>query len=295
MVITSFCLFLVLFVLVGILSNLKSKRTSEDYLLADHKESVLRIALSAVATNNSGYMFIGMMGYSYLNGLSVIWIMLALIFGDFCASLFVHKKMRIVAEKRDALSFLEVLGKWNGQNYRYFRSIGAVILVLFLSMYAAAQFKAGGKALYALFGFDYAIGSLIGALVVLCYAIGGGIRASIWTNSLQSCVMITSTFLVFFAAITQIGGFENYIVALENISPQYLSLFPQGIYENSFLGLGIFCFGWFFGGFGIVGQPHVMSSFIATSKPDDIKKIRYFYYSWYVVFFRINYCYRNGG
>lgn len=271
--------------MIGVLSTLKSKRTSEDYLLANHQETPWRIALSAVATNNSGYMFIGMIGYAYLNGLSVLWIMFSIILGDFCASLFVHRKMRIIAERKNSLSFLEVVGRWNNENHHNFRSIGAIILVIFLSMYAAAQFKAGGKALYVLFGFDYAVGSLIGALVVLCYTVGGGIRASIWTNTVQSFVMIGSMFVIFFSAVGEVGGFGEYISQAKAVSPQYFSIFPADAYSKSLLGILLFCFGWFFGGFGIIGQPYVMTSFMATAKPKDIKEIRFYYYSWYVIFY----------
>jgi sodium/proline symporter len=286
-VVISFSIFLICFVLIGVLSNLRSKKTSEDYLLADHNESPWRIALSTAATNNSGYMFIGMMGYTYLNGLSAIWIMISMILGDFCSSLYIHKRMRIAAEKTDAISFLEVIGNWGHENYARFRSVGSVILVIFLSMYAAAQFKAGGKALYALFGFDYAIGSLIGALVVLCYTVGGGIRASIWTNTVQSLVMLMSMILLSVAAIISLGGFDNYVIQLQEVAPEYVSIFPDGLYSKSLMGLGLFCLGWFFGGFGVIGQPHVMTNFIATARPKDIRKIRHYYYSWYIAFFAL--------
>jgi sodium/proline symporter len=286
-IVITFSFFLILFVLIGVLSTLKSKKTSEDYLLANQQESPFTIALSAAATNNSGYMFIGMIGYAYLHGFSAIWIMISIIFGDFCASLFVHKKIRLISERKKALTFLEVIGRWNMQNHHKLRSFGAVILVIFLSMYAAAQFKAGGKALHVLFGFDYAVGSLIGALVVLCYTVGGGIRASIWTNTFQSFVMIISIAVLLFSSISHIGGFDEYVLALKNISPEYVSLFPEGLFSKSIFGLGLFCFGWFFGGFGIIGQPYVMTSFMATAKPSDIKKIRYYYYSWYVIFYAL--------
>ena len=80
MVALSFISFLVLFVLIGLFSGLKSKKTSEDYLLASRAEKPWMIALCAVATNNSGYMFIGIIGYTYLSGLAVIWIFLPFVF-----------------------------------------------------------------------------------------------------------------------------------------------------------------------------------------------------------------------
>ena len=285
MILISFGFFLLTFVFIGILSNLKSKPTSADYLLASHSEKPWLIAFSSVATNNSGYMFLGMIGYSYMNGLSTIWIMICVLVGDFCASLFVHKKLRIVSGRMHALSFPEAISKWHGQDYKFVRVIGAMILIIFLSIYAAAQLKAGGKALHVLFGWNYAIGSIIGAVIVLFYCLAGGIRASIWTNTAQAFVMILAMGLLFFLAVKEIGGFKIFAEGMENISPQYFSIFPQGIFFDGWWGLAFFIFGWFFGGFGIVGQPHIMSSFMAMNKPENIVRIRFYYYTWYLIFY----------
>lgn len=285
MILLSFGFFLLLFIVVGILSTFKSKKTSADYLLASHNEKPWMIALAAVATNNSGYMFIGMIGYAYTNGLSVIWIMICALLGDFCASLFVHKNLRAASGKSHSLSFSETISKWGGVDYKILRIVSAIIVVVFLSIYAAAQLHAGGKALHVLFGWDYAIGSIIGAVIVLIYCSAGGIRASIWTNTAQSFVMIGSMALLFFAAINAIGGFGNFIDGMKNVSPEYFSILPHDLLFNTGLGMALFLVGWFFGGFGIVGQPHIMTSFMAMAKPDSIKKIRLCYYSWYLGFF----------
>jgi sodium/proline symporter len=281
----SFGFFLLLFIGIGILSTIKNKHTVSDYLLASNSEKPWLIALSTVATNNSGYMFIGMIGYAYVNGLSAMWIMICAIFGDFCASLFVHKKLRIATGKSHSLSFPEALSKWNGTNYPVVRVISALIIVVFLSIYAAAQLSAGGKAMHALFGWNYAIGSTIGAVIVLGYCLAGGIRASIWTNTAQSFVMIASMGLLFFMSLNKIGGFDNFISQLQNVSPQYFSIYPQDLFFNQGLGLAFFIFGWFFGGFGIIGQPHIMSSFMAMDKVQNLNRIRLYYYSWYIGFY----------
>ncbi len=285
MVALSFITFLVLFVAIGLLSGLKSKKTSEDYLLASRTEKPWMIALCAVATNNSGYMFIGIIGYTYLNGLAVIWIFLPLIIGDFCASLFAFKNIRVASAKNNAISFPETLARWSGKEFKIVRLLSSVIVIIFLSIYAAAQLRAGGKAMYVLFNWSYDIGAIIGALIVLIYCFAGGIRASIWTNTAQSFVMIFSMAMLFFVALNYHGGFENFSSSLQKIEGDYLSIFPKNAIENPYLALALFIFGWFFGGFGIIGQPHIMTSFMAMSKPEDISKIRVYYYSWYTIFF----------
>ena len=285
MTIISFAFFMLLFIMIGILSTFRSKNTSADYLLASRSESPIMIALSAVATNNSGYMFIGVIGYTYLNGIAVIWIFLPLIIGDFCASLFAFAKIRSVSSKINANSFAETIGRWSGKEFKILRYISSIILLIFLAIYASAQFRAGGKAIYALFGWHNNVGVLIGGAIVLIYCFFGGIRASIWTNTVQSIIMILSMMLLFFMALKYQGGVANFITSLHNVDKNYLNLIPQNGIENPLLALSLFLFGWFFGGFGIIGQPHIMTSFMAMSKPSDIKKIRIFYYSWYIVFF----------
>lgn len=284
MVVASFICFMLFFVFLGVLSTFKAKKTSEDYLLASRNLAPWMVALSAVATNNSGYMFIGIIGYTYINGLAVIWIFLPLIFGDFVASLFAYKNIRLVSSRLNALSFPETLGRWSGKEFKKLRFLSSIILIIFLTIYASAQLRAGGKAMHILFNWDYSVGALIGGIIVLIYCFCGGIRASIWTNTAQSLIMICSMAMLFLMALKFNGGIDNFIYSLKNIDGEYLTLFPKNNLENKYLALGLFIFGWFFGGFGIIGQPHIMTSFMAMSKPDDIIKIRYFYYSWYVIF-----------
>ena len=93
--VSSFLFFLFLFLIVGVLSTLKSKGTTSDYLMARQSVSAPVVALSAVSTNNSGYMFIGMIGYTYHIGLSSIWLMIGWIVGDLVSSFFVHKWKKI--------------------------------------------------------------------------------------------------------------------------------------------------------------------------------------------------------
>ena len=90
-VVASFVFFLVLFTLVGVLSARKKQSTSEDYLVASRNVNPWLTALSAVSTNNSGYMFIGLIGFAWRAGLEAIWITLGFIVGDFLTWLWVHK------------------------------------------------------------------------------------------------------------------------------------------------------------------------------------------------------------
>ncbi len=127
MVVYSFIFFLLVFVAIGVSSSFKSKKSNSDYLLAGHDIPPWLAALSAIATNNSGYMFIGMIGYTYMSGLQSIWLMIGWIFGDLIMSFFVHKKLRQVTESENLLSFGGVLSRWqHGTDFRKLRFVVGV-------------------------------------------------------------------------------------------------------------------------------------------------------------------------
>ena len=245
MIIASFGAFLLLFVIIGILSTLKNRHTSVDYLLAGHSVKPWLVALSAVATNNSGYMFVGMIGYTYSVGLSSVWLMIGWIFGDFLASTFIHKRLRVTTEKERVLSFAGVLSRWHGTDYRILRIVCGIITVAFLGTYAAAQLNAGSKALHVLFDWDYSVGAIIGAVMVLLYCFAGGIRASIWTDAAQSFVMIVAMGLLFFVAVSEIGGVSAFSTGLDNVSPSYMDLFPSNLPFGGIAGPFLFVLGWY--------------------------------------------------
>ena len=279
-----------MFVIIGVLSVLKRQHTNEDYLLAGRNVRPWLVALSAVATNNSGYMFVGMIGHTYAVGLSSIWMMVGLIFGDFVASAFIHKRLRIIAEKENILSFAGILAQWHGTNYRTLRIVGGLITVIFLGTYAASQLNAGSKALYVLFDWDYSMGAIIGAAIVLLYCFAGGIRASIWTDAAQSFVMIFSMGLLFFVAVLEVGGMGTFLTALGNVTPSYMDLFPSQLSFNYIGGPILFILGWTFGGLAVVGQPHIMVRFMTMDRPQNINRVRLYYYAWYSAFFILTIC-----
>lgn len=284
MIIVSFGACLLLFVAIGLFSATKSEKTSDDYLLAGCTIKPWLAALSAVATNNSGYMFVGMIGYTYAMGLSSSWLMFGWLTGDYCASVLTARPLREATERRKALSFVEILARWHGHEYKTLRIIGAVITIIFLCTYAAAQLNAGSKALHVLFGWNYAAGAIIGSIMVLLYCWAGGIRASIWTDAAQSIVMIFAMGLLLFTAISTAGGIEIFWEKLDNISPHYLDWFPADLPLGA-AGPFLFVLGWLGGGFGVAGQPHIMVRYMTVSDSSQFKQVRYYYYAWFAAFY----------
>jgi SSS family transporter len=283
MIITSFVIFLVMFVAIGVASTLRSDRSSVDYLVASRSVSPWLVGLSAMATNNSGYMFIGAIGYTYASGLESLWVMFAWMAGDFLASFFIHAKMRVVSQQRRNLSFGSLVATWGGHDFRKVRLLAGIITVLFLGAYAAAQFNASSKALYVVFGWDYSIGAILGSVLVLLYCLTGGIRASIWTDAAQVVVMFLAMAMMLVVGVQEIGGVDVFFARLGNVSPTYLNLFPATV-GNGALTIALFILGYVAGGVGIIAQPHVMIRFMALDDPGHMRKARTYYYSAYFAF-----------
>lgn len=282
---TSFFLFLLFFLGVGVASIVKNRHTTADYLIATHSVHPFIVALSAVATNNSGYMFIGMIGFTYVYGLMSVWLMVGWIFGDFLMSLIVYPHLRTVSAKSDVYSFAGVLSDWYGTPFYHLRKLGGAVTLVFLVTYAAAQLKAGSKALHVLFDFHESTGAVLGCGIVLLYCVVGGIRASFWTDVIQSIVMLVAMGVLAYQGVHSTGGIIPAISDLNAISPDYLSLFPRHLPLGGFWGPILFVAGWLCAGFSVVGQPHIMMRFMALDSVKHMRSTRWYYYSWYIAFY----------
>ncbi len=280
----SFIAFLSVFVLIGLSSLFKNQHHSQDYYLASNSVKPWLVGLSAVATNNSGYMFIGVIGYTYTVGLSAFWVMFGWISGDFIASHFVHRKLRNMTEKRDEVSYLGVLANWGGKPMVRYQRLAALICLTLLMAYAAAQLLAGSKALHVLFDWPLWAGAVTGAILVALYCLAGGIRASIWTDAAQSIVMITAMGVLLWVAVDGLGGASATLQQLHDV-PRFMNWFPDDLAFPGVAGALLFALGWLFAGMSVVGQPHVMVRFMTLSDGGDMNRARTWYYLWFTAFY----------
>lgn len=280
----AFLLFLAIFTLIGIASARYSRGTKADYYLASRQIQAWLVGLSAVATNNSGYMFIGVIGYTYVTGLAAFWLMFGWIFGDFLASLFVHKKLRHAAETTDRHTYPGVLSFWGGKHHWNLRRLMGLIAFVFLMVYASAQLVAGSKALYALFDWPLWAGAVMGTALIIAYCMAGGIRASIWTDAAQSVVMITAMTILLLSAIDALGGLNQTVSKLTSI-PGFADLLPSDMLLPGLAGLVLFIVGWIFAGLSVIGQPHVMIRFMALEDLNKMRRAKLWYYGWFTAFY----------
>ena len=282
----SFIGFLLAFTLIGLSSAWQSRGTRHDYYLAQNTVKPWLVGLSAVATNNSGYMFIGVIGYTYATGLASIWLMTGWILGDFLASLFVHSRLRRATSNCDEVSYAGVLSNWyGGHNSKLQRLIGLISLT-FLLAYASAQLVAGGKALHVLFDWPTWAGAVTGSVLVMLYCFAGGIRASIWTDAAQSFVMILAMTLLLVVAVHSVGGPNSAISDMRQVEG-FLDWFPKDLVLPGAAGATLFAVSWLFAGLSVIGQPHVMVRFMTLEDSGTMGRARLWYYLWFTAFYSL--------
>ncbi len=282
--VVTFFVFLTFFAVIGLSSVVKKKNTTADYLLAGQNVKPWLVALAAVATCNSGYMFIGLIGFTYKVGLTSIWVAIGWVFGDFLSSIFSFKHIRRFADNKEIQTYSSLLSYRGKKPLKMVRLVSGILTLIFLSIYAAAQFAANGKTLLATFNMDLWVGILLGAVLVVAYCFAGGIRATIWSNAAQSIVMIVVMVLLVGYGISEVGGWGEAMRKFEVVSPTYMTWFDD---VDSYWGFAptLFVLGWFFTGFGTVGQPHIMVGYMTMDDGNNIGKVRAYYYSWYTSFF----------
>ncbi|MEZ4288847.1 MAG: sodium/proline symporter [Polyangiales bacterium] len=281
MILVAFVLSLLSFVLIGAWSATKKQDNIEDYLVVGRRVPAWLSALSSAATNNSGFMFIGLIGFAYRFGVQAIWLQAGWIFGDYLAWRWVHARVRTVSGEIRACSTPALLATDDTGGVARSISIGAGVLTfLFLGGYAAAQFNAGSTALHTLFGWDLRVGAWLGAIIVLLYSFSGGLRASIWTDAAQAFVMIVSMIAVVYAAYSRVGGPEALFTALEELDPDLLVWAPDTLR----FGLAVYVLGFVCGGFGVVGQPHILARSMAIESAEAVGTARKIYFAWFIPF-----------
>ena len=264
MILLSFLLFMIFFAGVGLASMRVKEDTTDDYLVAGRGMHPALAALSAVSTWNSGYMFIGFIGFIYLQGYSAIWIALVSTVGQLVAWIWLYKYIQKEGEARGIRSLSSLVSSTTGSPEA---KVAAVLSVIFLSIYAAAQLTAGGIALETMLKWSPTIGILIGFVLVVAYCYAGGIRASIWTDAAQSCVMIVGSTILCVVALKAAGGFSGLHNQLADVSPAMVNVFPSGLMFGASLWIAAF----FLGGLGVAGQPQVVSR-VMTLKDDKARK-----------------------
>ena len=276
-VIISFLVFMLLFAGVGMASIRVKKDTTDDYLVAGRGMHPALAALSAVSTWNSGFMFIGFIGFMWLMGYSAIWVSIISTIGQLVAWIWLYKYIQKEGNERNVRSLSSLVANVKGAPEA---KMAAICSVAFLLIYAGAQLSSGGKALFAMLGWAEWVGIIIGFVLVVAYCYAGGIRASIWTDAAQSCVMIIGSSLLCYVALSEVGWFSGLHSSLNSIDPALTSATPPDLE----LGFSMWVFAFFLGGLGVAGQPQVVSRIMTLESEEDRKQACIWFFVWQTPF-----------
>lgn len=270
---------------IGLYAYRTSTSDVSEYMLGGRKLHPAVGALSAGASDMSGWMLMGLPGAVYVGGFSAAWIVVGLLIGAYLNYRFVAPRLRVYTEMaNDSITIPDFFENRFNDRSHALRLISALVIIIFFTLYTSAGIVAGGKLFEASFGLDYRMGLFITAGVVLAYTVIGGFMAVSLTDFVQGCIMFIALVLVpviAFFAIGGISGAETSIVeatvpAGTEAGTQFFSLWPESMTLLGFISL----MAW---GLGYFGQPHIIVRFMAIRSLKDVAIARWIGMSWMFV------------
>ncbi|WP_394182540.1 sodium/proline symporter PutP [Marinomonas posidonica] len=267
----SFTFLAYLVVMLGIgLYAYKRTSSSEDYFLGGRSLGPWPTALSAGASDMSGWLLLGLPGYAYAAGMESIWIAGGLLVGTWLNWLICAKRLRTYSIQADnSLTLPDFLSKRFNDKSKLIQTISALFILLFFLFYTSSGLVAGGKLFETVFGLDYTYAVIIGTVCVVSYTLFGGFLAVAWTDLVQGLMM--SAALVIVPVIALDGGFSQLSSTLMEKNPELLDIWTNSKGEAlSAIGI-ISLVAW---GLGYFGQPHILARFKASRSNKDIKVAR---------------------
>lgn len=262
-----FIAYLIVVLGIGLVASKKNK-TNEDWLLGGRSLNGYLLAFSERASGESAWLLLGLPAAALSVGVGESWTAVGSITGILISWFFVAEKLRSKAENCGALTLPEFLSN-QFSNCRIILLLGALVSIFFYTLYVSSGFAAAGTILNATFGMERSSGVILGASVVLIYTILGGFVAVVWTDFIQALLMVATLVILPVAAIYDMGGLNLFMDKLMSLEASELVSFSKGK-----VGLEGFLFimaglSW---GFGYVGQPHLLTRFMAMPSAKDVRK-----------------------
>jgi len=272
----SLTLYFIVMLLIGLYAYRKSTSDVAGFMLGGRSLSPSVAALSAGASDMSGWMLMGLPGAMYISGISSLWIAIGLVIGAFLNYLIVAPRLRTYTEiANDSITLPDFFENRFNDKSRLLRIVSSVVIVVFFTLYTSSGIVAGGKLFESSFGLNYEIGLYVTAGVVVAYTLFGGFLAVSLTDFVQGCIMFIALVLVPIVAISEVGGIAEMQSSIETINPELLNIF-SGV---SAIGI-ISAMAW---GLGYFGQPHIIVRFMAIRSVKDMPTARRIGMSWMIV------------
>ncbi|MCB5360721.1 sodium/proline symporter PutP [Vibrio splendidus] len=265
---TTFIAYLIMMLAIGVIAY-KRTSNSTDYFLGGRSLGPWPAALSAGASDMSGWLLLGLPGYAYAAGFEAFWLAGGLLVGTWANWLISAKRLRTYSITTESLTLPEFLSRRFNDNSKLIQTISAFFILLFFLFYTSSGLVAGGKLFETVFGLDYTTAVIIGTVCVVSYTLFGGFLAVSWTDLVQGLLMSAALLIVPIAAMN--GGLGQLSSDLHNINPELLTLWNDAKGEPLSAIAIISLAAW---GLGYFGQPHILARFKATRSNKDLVTAR---------------------
>jgi sodium/proline symporter len=280
MVSATFIVYVGLMMLIGYLAYRRTKNLS-DYILGGRRLGSWVTALSACASDMSGWLLLGLPGYTYAAGLEAGWIALGLLVGTYFNWRLVAARLRqysVIAG--DSQTLPEFFERRFCDETRLLRIVSAMFILLFFLFYTSSGLVAGGKLFNAVFELPYHWAVTAGALVIVVYTFIGGFIAVCWTDLFQGLLMALALVVVPIIAIASMGGWGTSMSTVAEINPALLNALTNIKNEPLELMAIISLMAW---GLGYFGQPHILARFKAIRSVAEIPAARRIAVTWVLI------------
>lgn len=267
---------------IGLYSFKQANTDVEGYMLGGRNLSPKVTALSAGASDMSGWMLMGLPGAMYLTGLASAWIAIGLVIGAYFNYILVAPRLRVYTEvANNAITIPDYFENRFNDKSHVLRIVSSIVIVLFFTLYTSSGVVAGGKLFETSFGLNYELGLYITAGVVVAYTLFGGFMAVSITDFVQGCIMFIALVLVPVVVLIDLDGWQGVTNSLTGLDGQYLDMFVSASSGQVISTIAIISMlSW---GFGYFGQPHIIVRFMAIRSVSDIKTARRIGITWMIV------------
>ena len=300
-VILAILVYFIAILIIGLSYAKRSNRSSSEYFLGGRKVGPWFTALSAEASDMSGYLLMGLPGLAYFTGAADVgWTAIGLALGTYLNWLLVAKRLRRYSERAgDAITLPGFYSNRFHDDKNVIGTIAAVIILVFFCVYTGSCFVTCGKLFHTLFGIDYALMMVFGAIIVFLYTMVGGYLSVVATDFVQGCLMFFALAVVVVGSIAMAGGLDNTVAFLQDI-PGYLSMvqtasptLDAGGAQLAEGGAPVFGIPAEYGilsivstlswGLGYFGMPQVLVRFMGIRSDEQVKMSRRIAIVWVVV------------
>ncbi|MCC2028652.1 sodium/proline symporter PutP [Microbacterium sp. YMB-B2] len=266
-----------------LIGYLAFRRTTdhEDYMLGGRDLPPWVAALSAGASDMSGWLVMGLPGAIFLSGLIEAWIAVGLTIGAYLNWLLVAPRLRAYTQvSRNSITVPSFFENRLRDSSRLLRILAGVVILVFFTLYISSGMVAGGVFFESSFNSDYLLGMGLVAGVTLLYTLFGGFLGASFTDVVQGLMMVIALIVVPVAAVIAVGGFGEVGAYIDELAPDHLSLIGGTALTGGTILAIVSALAW---GLGYFGQPHIIVRFMALRSPREAKSARRIGMTWMII------------